>query len=51
MSDNVRIMFIHGLDISLAFESCIGLPVAHHGLYVVCEGLPVMHEESACHTA
>ena len=27
---------------SHATKPCIGLPVVHHGLYVMCEGLPVM---------
>ena len=49
MSNHVRIMFIHELDISHTSKSCIGLPVIHHGPYVMCEGLPVMCEESICH--
>ena len=24
--------------------------VTHHGRYVMCKGLPVMYEESVCHT-
>ena len=51
MSNHVRITFIHELDISHASKSHKGLPVVnvHHGLYVMCEGLPVMQEESVCH--
>ena len=49
MSNHVRIMFIHGLDISHAFKSCKRLPVVCHDLDVMHEGLPVMHKESVCH--
>ena len=33
---------------SHASKSHIGLPVVHHGLYVMHKGMPV-HEESVCH--
>ena len=36
------------LFIDLTCHMPIGLPVVHHGLYVMHKGLPV-HEESVCH--
>ena len=49
MSNHVRITFIHQFDISCAFKLHKGLPVICHGMYVMHEGLPVMHEESVYH--
>ena len=42
MSNNIRITFFHGLDVSHASKSCMVLPVIHHGLYVMCKGLHVI---------
>ena len=42
MWNHVKIMFLHGLDISHTLRSCKGLPVMHKGLYVMHESLPVV---------
>ena len=49
MWNHVKIMVLHGFDVSCTFRSheglpvmCEGLPVMHEDLYVMCEGLPVM---------
>ena len=42
MSNHVRIMYIHGFDISCTFRLHKGLPVMHDGLYAMCKGLPVI---------
>ena len=36
-------------DLRDASKSCIGLPVIHHSLYVMCEGLPVTQKTSKSH--
>ena len=42
-------MFIHEIDISCTLKSHKGWSAIHHGLYVIPEGMSVMHKESVCH--
>ena len=37
------------LTYHMLFKLHKGLPVINNGLYVMCEGLAVMHKETVCH--